>query len=136
MNRYREILIEPTVWNTYVVAMMGGTEARWRGCFKRCKIEIADQDHWVSHMQGMQPRAAVTLWSPRTPGNVFVYFPRRPRSKDAQDLGAVAHEMMHVTHKILRTHGLKLCNKTEEAYAYLTEFLVRELWAKLIGWKR
>lgn len=73
------------------------------------------------------------MYSHETPGNVFVYFPRGLRHDDPQDLGAVAHEMLHVTHKILTNKGLTLSNETEEAFAYLHEYLTRELWAKLLG---
>jgi hypothetical protein len=71
------------------------------------------------------------MYSRDTPGNVFVYFPQAPKNTDPQDLGAVTHEMLHVTHKILLGKGLTLSDDSEEAFAYLTEFLVREFW-KLI----
>lgn len=135
-EKYREITLEVGPWNTYVSVMIGGERRQRRGCLERCKVHVKSAESFLSHMAALDPRGAVTMYDgTTTPGNVFVYFPRTPQHDDPQDIGAVTHELLHVTHKILMRKGVKLCEESEEAFTYLAEFLVRELWAKLLHMK-
>ena len=51
--------------------------------------------------------------------------------------GIVAHEALHVVHSILSTIGFELDDNSQEAYAYLIEWVVDEiyLWANKIDLK-
>jgi hypothetical protein len=42
--------------------------------------------------------------------------------------GVIAHEVMHAVHEILTTIGMKLSNDSEEAYAYLTGWLIDKVY--------
>lgn len=44
----------------------------------------------------------------------------------------LVHELFHVTYKILSKIGMELSNDSEEAYAYLQEYLFNQVKANLI----
>lgn len=135
-EKYREITIDSECWNTYVSVMIGGDRRQRRALLYRCKVGDDAADRWLDHMRDLDPRGAVTMYDDvGTPGNVFVYFPTIPKNTDPQDLGSVTHEMLHVTNRILRQKRVTLCHESEEAFTYLTEYLVRELWAQVLRMK-
>lgn len=43
------------------------------------------------------------------------------------DLAVIAHEVLHAAYWVLKEKGLTLDDSSEEAYAYFTEWLVREI---------
>jgi len=43
------------------------------------------------------------------------------------DNAAVAHECVHVVHWILSDRGMQLTDASEEAYAYLVEYIMRKI---------
>lgn len=56
----------------------------------------------------------------------------RPYKDDfRRTIALIVHEMTHVSHYILRDRRIPLSEDTEEAYAYLVEFLVKETLNKL-----
>lgn len=48
-----------------------------------------------------------------------------------QWIATFAHEVFHVVSGTLRKAGLQLTNKSEEAYAYLTSYIIREFYKQL-----
>lgn len=130
VERFRNIRLDVGPWNTYVSVFIGGERRQRMAVIARCKVPESYAQHWAERMRDKKD-GALTMFTEETPGNVFVYFPRTPKHDNAQDLGAVAHEMLHVAVAILRRKGITLCHESEEAFAYLTEFLVREFWAEM-----
>ena len=59
-------------------------------------------------------------------GFVIVRF-RNKIKKDAETIGLIAHEAYHATYSILNKIGIKPGFETEEVYAYLIQFLVKEI---------
>lgn len=51
---------------------------------------------------------------------------------NVEDLETINHELFHITHYILKHVGMKLSDKTEEAYAYLNSFLTKRFHQTLI----
>jgi hypothetical protein len=43
------------------------------------------------------------------------------------DAGLIAHECFHAVYSILESKKIALCHETEEVYAYLIQFLVKEI---------
>ena len=43
------------------------------------------------------------------------------------DYGVIAHEATHLTARVLRVVGVKLCEESEEAYCYFTEFVYKTI---------
>ncbi len=54
---------------------------------------------------------------------------------DKASFGTVAHEVFHLAHHTLAKYGFKLDYSSEEAYAYLIQYVVNEIMAKLFKWK-
>jgi hypothetical protein len=59
-------------------------------------------------------------------GFVIVRF-RNKIKKDAESIGLVAHEVYHATYSVLNRIGIQPGFETEEVYAYLIQFLVKEI---------
>ena len=59
-------------------------------------------------------------------GFVIVRF-RNKIKKDAETIGLIAHEAYHATYSILNKIGIQPGFETEEVYAYLIQFLVKEI---------
>lgn len=66
-------------------------------------------------------------------GSAFVVALNTKRDRQDKALGALVHEMVHVTQYLLRRRRVPLSEDTEEVHAYLTDFLVRTAWRKLHG---
>ena len=71
---------------------------------------------------------------------VFIVFNSKrncPEMCDKITHGNVAHEAFHAVHYLLDTVGMKLTDESQEAYAYLLDWVVEEfyLWANKINLK-
>lgn len=52
----------------------------------------------------------------------LIYFPSTP------DVGLVAHEVYHAVYLILQTMGITPSDDSDEIYAYLIEYIMREIY--------
>lgn len=120
-------VINTLTWNAYVIVLIGGRRSQWLHCFDGLHIERKLAEFWCDHMEGLPDRGATVLFDPKHPGYCHVYFPRIDL-KSAEFEGAVAHEMFHATYAILRKNQVQLHPESEEAFAYLLEYLTREFW--------
>ena len=59
-------------------------------------------------------------------GFVIVRFKNKIK-KDAESIGLIAHEAYHATYSVLNKIGIQPGFETEEVYAYLIQFLVKEI---------
>lgn len=48
-------------------------------------------------------------------------------SEKQPNIGLVAHEVFHAVYNLLERIGIRLSSDSEEAYAYLTQFLIKEI---------
>lgn len=51
--------------------------------------------------------------------------------KDSIHYGYLAHEIFHAAEFIMERIGMKLCSKSDEAYAYLIQYITQEIHKKL-----
>lgn len=59
----------------------------------------------------------------------LVYLYRKP--DNAAGIAVLAHEITHVVFLILAKAGIEYCKESEEVYAYLVEYLMREVLRKV-----
>ena len=59
-------------------------------------------------------------------GFVLIRF-RNKIKKDSEYIGLVAHEAYHATYSVLNRTGIQPGFETEEVYAYLIQYLVKEI---------
>lgn len=97
-----------TIYNCDVVLIDSKPELA-----KFCKKEGLDYDFVISE----EKYAARTLSYDH--GLVLIYFHQF-------DDSTLVHELFHATAYILARIGMKLSNKTAEAYAYLLEYLYKQ----------
>lgn len=60
---------------------------------------------------------------------LFIRLLHSPTSPEYK--GILAHEVFHVTSILLRSRGMSLVKESEEAYAYLIEFIYRKIIEKV-----
>lgn len=48
-------------------------------------------------------------------------------SEKKPNIGLIAHEVFHAVYNLLERIGIRLSSDSEEAYAYLTQFLINEI---------
>lgn len=53
--------------------------------------------------------------------------------KTTKDYSILQHEIFHAVYHILKRIGINLCDDSDEAFSYLTEYITREVYEKL--WK-
>ncbi len=114
--------IKVDVWRYEVIILTGMTQ---KEAF--AYLELVDQSE-VEHAQGL---TIVNL--PKSKEGIFrvaVWF-----IDEFPSVNLAAHEMFHVTYFILDFRELGLTRSSEEAFAYLLDFLIEEIsvniWAKL-----
>lgn len=56
-----------------------------------------------------------------------IWFPKRAPTPDI-----VAHECLHLTHWLLKEKGLRLTDDSEEAYTYLLQWFVKEIYREIL----
>lgn len=64
------------------------------------------------------------------PHNKMVLW-QRGKPKSIEDLAVLNHEIFHITCFILERVGLPLSKKSDEAYAYLLQYLTKEIYKTL-----
>lgn len=60
-----------------------------------------------------------------------VYLP--PDMTDPNFHGILAHEVLHASIDILRERGMDLCEESEEAYTYLHDFFITDIYRALVN---
>lgn len=61
-------------------------------------------------------------------GEYFIIIPDLPDKKRTWDISSIiAHEALHVTSRVLRGKGLRLCDESEEAFTYYQSWILQSL---------
>lgn len=55
----------------------------------------------------------------------------REKPTTARHFGLLSHEIYHCAGFVLRAVGIEYCQETEEAYAYLIQYLTEQIYEKL-----
>ena len=62
-------------------------------------------------------------------GQTLIRMPKIPKS--AKEYGTLQHEIFHATEFVLSRIGMTLCDKSDEAYAYLIGYLTSEIYKRI-----
>ena len=112
-------------WRALVIVIVGGSAdeiAEVFRCAKLAPAEVADLSTYCSTQ--MRHTAAVTLQAASRPRRQFIYFAKKPDLSKPENLGTLAHELLHVVFHLMRASGMRLNEGSEEAYCYLHAQLV------------
>jgi hypothetical protein len=74
--------------------------------------------YWCSHLNQTTHIACFVV---KDGFPVIRFFDENP------DAGLIAHECFHAVYSILESKKIALCHETEEVYAYLIQFLLKEI---------
>lgn len=115
MSRPTSFTLYAAVWDTDIAVYCGGSLARANKLFRRrlkiADVEIEDRPSIIGsnlRIDGIKPTA---IWF-----------------RDVKPSGSiVAHEAMHATIWVLAQSGVSLTPESEEAYAYMVGWIVREI---------
>ena len=128
----RIIKLKAAIWNSDVVVLIGGNPTQHIRQFKRYGVKKDVRDWWLERIATQRKTGgAITMHDHAMPWYVFIYFPKKPKLKCAEDIEQVTHELLHAAIHILRKKGVSLVPESEEAYTYTLGFLVREFFKKL-----
>ena len=100
-------VVDISIYNTYIIVVFGGKKHINKE-LKKMSIKKID----TSNMQGS---AGYTI---ELKDNVLLWLKQKPPFT-AFNYGCLSHEIFHCCSFILSRAGVKLCDKSEEAYAYL-----------------
>ncbi len=62
-------------------------------------------------------------------GQTLIRMPKIPKS--AKEYGTLQHEIFHATEFVLSRIGMILCDKSDEAYAYLIGYLTTQIYKRI-----
>lgn len=86
--------------------------------------EEALKDKFLYAINGKQGRTVMF-----SGGQTLVRMKRIPSTP--YDFGTLQHEIFHVVEFIMHRVGMKLCHKSDEAYAYLIGYVTQKVYEKL-----
>lgn len=96
-------------WRALVVVIVGGDVDELAEVFRSnrlSKAEAADLATFCATQ--MRHTAAVTLQPSSRPRRQFVYYAKKPDLTKPDQLGTLAHELLHCTFHILRDSGISI----------------------------
>lgn len=64
-----------------------------------------------------------------TDGQTLIRLPKKPET--AKEFSILSHEIFHVSSLVLRKVNIELCEKSEEAFAYLIGYISEQVFEKL-----
>ena len=100
-------VVDASIYNTHIIVVFGGKKHINKE-LKKMSIKKIDTNRISSAAVGytIELKGAVFLWlKQKPPFTTFNY-------------GCLSHEIFHCCSFILSRAGVKLCDKSEEAYAY------------------
>ena len=111
--------IDVSIYNTYVIVVIGQSKYINKCLSKRGlkKIDISNVKGAAGYTFGLEE--GILLWLKHKPP-----FP-------AYHMGCLAHEIFHCAEFILSKVGIKLSNKSDEAYAYLIGYITENIFNHL-----
>ncbi len=113
----QHFVINIPLYKTYIGVFIDCKHKDVKKWADRYAVEITDK-----HFEDIADTAGRCIYTDK----VFTLLLTRKGRSDAEFMGVIAHEMMHVTAILMEVVNIKLNEHTDEAYAYLMEYLVRE----------
>ena len=114
----KEIVIQIPIYKTAVLIYWGDRKGLYKAVKRNSDKTTARE---VIEEVAPDTEGVTVTTSGRT---VTIYLASLPQ--DAQSVALLIHELSHATNFILREVGIPHTEDTEEAYAYLLEYLTRE----------
>lgn len=97
-------------------------------------VAVGEQDEAMRKFEKYHKLGPGTLVPDPRAGGALFYLPSggflvwlEQYKGSAQDTDILIHEVLHLVHAVLGQAGLKLCDESEEAYAYLAGHFAREI---------
>ncbi len=118
--------LDVTVWNTWI-AICIGNPAQWTRAIRNVAMPDAAKKDVLASLRDQRNAAARVVWHEDYSGYVFMQFYPNVYESKSRQYGAIAHEAVHAASRVLRSHGTPLTEASEEAYSYLTEYIVRSI---------
>ena len=111
--------IDVSIYNTYVIVVIGQSKYINKCLSKRGlkKIDISNVKGAAGYT--FQLEEGILLWLKQKPPFT------------AYHMGCLAHEIFHCAEFILSKVGIKLSNKSDEAYAYLIGYITENIFNHL-----
>lgn len=123
----RLVWLDTRVWNTWIAICLGDPK-QWKRGLRRANVPATEQERLYDRLIDQRGASARIVWNDDFRSYVFMqFYPNVYRSDPVKLYGSIAHEAFHAAHRILTTHGITLTDSSEEAYAYLTEHIVRTI---------
>lgn len=123
MKKFREIYIHVSVYSVDVILLIGPRELLVPWVKNPQNIKNSMRDALLANIikanQRGTPSGSTFFVGPG--GGSLIWLPENT------DPGVFTHEVSHVTHHIFKAKGIELCDESDEAFAYLLEYIWREL---------
>ncbi len=110
------ILVKPDIYPSKVFVCFGS--------LSECNLVDHISEDAIKNLEGLEYHAAKTVLFEN--GNIFLWIEERPDSPAG--FGALAHEVFHAACFILQNIGVKFSSKSQEAYAYLIDYLYEQIY--------
>lgn len=128
MGKSRSFAVDVGVYDTEVFVVLGGSQERaqklWQRRLKRVYKEHHD-DLLIRTDEDCGRCVASCFWTPESKKSLIWFSILKPGA------GLVVHEVVHAAFKILNGSEIKLNEDTEEAWAYLIDYLTRAIGRKV-----
>lgn len=130
-KRGKVFIIDLNVWGTKIFVSVNQTDKEFT------RFVGFNQQHFAPNYDPVQFEdngshefsAAVTIFN-KHKKPIGIRF-RDVKKTDPFDVSVIVHEASHTTQYLLNFLGLKRTNKSEEAYAYTEDFIVRKILEKI-----
>lgn len=118
-------IIKDLTWSMSVTFIIG-YDSKYVGNFIKKKTGTVPAD--VAELD-LPSATGRTYWRDGSSSEFFIYLKHWPEK--VWHYGTLHHELFHVVDRCLRGKGIILSDDSDEAYAYLTEALTRDIYMKL-----
>lgn len=112
-------IIPIDIYSTDCLVVFGNKEELEAELYKLCGV-----GDWVVHTDDIDEQCcgkAIRLSS----GQIVLWMPQKPH--DAKDYGVLAHYIFHCASFLMERIGVSPSSESEEAYAYLIQYLTKEI---------
>lgn len=116
-------IINLEVYPFDVMVSIGETDEAVVKMFEKKGIEMGEEAKEAIKIRG-KARTIMLVG-----GQSLLRLPKHPETNF--EYAVLQHEIFHVVEFVMSKIGIKLCNKSDEAYAYLIQFLTLKIYNKL-----
>lgn len=118
MDKSLNKIIPLVIYPFDVMVSFGESDEQLAKVLNKHGFDLTDVD--IAHKEGREGRCTM-LHSGQTVLRLYKY-PKTP-----VQYGYLQHEIFHAVEFVMERIGMKLCRKSDEAYAYLIQYLTTEI---------